>query len=116
MSDATTAIVPLGDRLIVKADKVAGAVGRIERPETVYERSHSGVIVAISADLWPEKRRGLAVGDRIVWSPHGGAELSGGGLSDLFILDIEEVWGRIEQETISIPIDTMPEESSDGAS
>lgn len=103
------AFIPLGRRLLVKPDPLKDTYGTIKRPEIVYERAHSGTIVAISAD-WPlAERRGLELGQHIGWGPHGGVEVRVQG-ETYYLLDDEEPWGIVAPATTPTP------EVSDGVS
>jgi co-chaperonin GroES (HSP10) len=91
------ALVPLGRRLLCKPDPLQTTHGLIERPDTVYQRAHSGIIAAMGEDLPLEDRKGLKVGDHIGWGPHAGVEVRVRGYTH-YLLDIDEPWGTIPPE------------------
>lgn len=91
----TSGIRPVGDRVLVRPDKIETKVGLIEIPETVTERhglaQTIGTVVAIGPDAWThsvEKRDGnvtvkgfhgpfAKVGDKVMFAKYGGLTVRG---------------------------------------
>lgn len=82
--------IPNAGRILVKPDPPPDVIAGILRPDTSYERSQSGIVVALPETGMEDEF--FNVGERVLFSPLAGHEFVVQG-ETLFLMEPNEVMG-----------------------
>ncbi len=94
------AIVPLGDRIVVKPleDEEETTGGGIIIPDTAKEKPQEGEIVAVGPgkllDSGERQAPSVAVGDKVLYGKYSGTEIKSGG-EDLLIVREDDILAKL---------------------
>jgi chaperonin GroES len=94
------AIIPLGDRIVVKPleDESETTGGGIIIPDTAKEKPQEGEIVAVGPgkllDSGERQAPSVAVGDKVLYGKYSGTEIKSGG-EDLLIVREDDILAKL---------------------
>jgi chaperonin GroES len=95
------ALVPLGDRIVVKPleDEEEKTGGGIIIPDTAKEKPQEGEIVAVGPgkllDSGERQAPSVAVGDKVLYGKYAGTEIKYGG-EDLLIVREDDILAKLD--------------------